>query len=286
MTDLIKTMIIGRKGNNNKLTGLATRSYWEARASGYALPFEKESLDRTNRIIRIMRNRGLPIEGAKILDVGCGTGTMALPLAQTGAIVTALDISGNMLKRLAEEARRIGIPEVERIRAAWKRLNPVKTSLSGAFDIVLSSLSVAVETEDDVLKMECCSKQWCVCVASGRIRRYGPCELVMRFFDVPLDPRPDIRSLRRKLKEMGRNYSYDYFTITKKEKKNVGELAREMANRLEAEGKKPNLSRISTTISSLYPSVNEKGSVACRRKTDIGVLIWKADNGDQGIPDK
>ena len=45
--------------------------------------------------------------GAYVLDIGCGTGTLALPLALQGTIVTAVDVSPAMtraVKALAEES--------------------------------------------------------------------------------------------------------------------------------------------------------------------------------------
>ena len=43
----------------------------------------------------------------RVLDLGCGDGTTAIPLARTGAEVTGIDIAGNLVeagnKRAAEE---------------------------------------------------------------------------------------------------------------------------------------------------------------------------------------
>ena len=39
----------------------------------------------------------------EILEIGCGTGRVAIPIAQTGANVTAVDISEAMLKTLSSK---------------------------------------------------------------------------------------------------------------------------------------------------------------------------------------
>lgn len=47
------------------------------------------------------------IAGKTVLDVGAGTGRLSIPLQRQGAIVTACDVSGEMLKVLARKNRHI-----------------------------------------------------------------------------------------------------------------------------------------------------------------------------------
>lgn len=264
-------------GMDKSAAGITSRLFWEKRASDYTPPFKEDVLAQTNRVISVMENKGLSMEGVRILDVGSGPGTFALPLALRGASVTALDISGNMLKRLAAEARRSGISGVETIRASWKEFDPVQAGLSGAFDIALSALSIAVKTKRDILKMEQCSRQWCVCIATGRIRRAALCEAVLRMFRASLNPRPDIRSIREKLEQMGRAFSYESFPVAVQEKKTVAELVEDVAKRLEAEGKAPDRQKIAGVVSSLFKDSGENGTIECTRHSDRGVLVWRVD---------
>ena len=43
--------------------------------------------------------------GARVLDVACGTGNVAIPMARMGAIVTGVDIATNLLEQGRERAR-------------------------------------------------------------------------------------------------------------------------------------------------------------------------------------
>ncbi|MFF8299567.1 class I SAM-dependent methyltransferase [Streptomyces globisporus] len=51
-------------------------------------------------------------DGAKVLDFGCGDGRVAIPMANLGYEVTAIDASQNMLDRLGERA-----PDITTVQA-------------------------------------------------------------------------------------------------------------------------------------------------------------------------
>jgi 2-polyprenyl-3-methyl-5-hydroxy-6-metoxy-1,4-benzoquinol methylase len=42
--------------------------------------------------------------GARVLDVACGTGNLAIPAAKAGAIVTGVDIAPNLLEQAGKRA--------------------------------------------------------------------------------------------------------------------------------------------------------------------------------------
>lgn len=99
-----------RLNDLNEPTG---SEYWDGRAdsfrpgegSDYAAAFISEA-------------RLLP--GESVLDMGCGAGTLSVPLACSGHQVTAVDFSPRMLAALKEEASAKGVGErVRTIRAAW-----------------------------------------------------------------------------------------------------------------------------------------------------------------------
>jgi SAM-dependent methyltransferase len=52
----------------------------------------------------------LPIgAGMRVLDVACGTGNVAIPAARAGAVVTGVDIAGNLLMQARERAAAEGL---------------------------------------------------------------------------------------------------------------------------------------------------------------------------------
>ncbi|KAL0923367.1 hypothetical protein M5K25_007421 [Dendrobium thyrsiflorum] len=62
---------------------------------------------KTVENVILMLKDGGPLSGVSVCDAGCGTGSLAIPLAREGAIVSANDISAAMVaeaRRLADEA--------------------------------------------------------------------------------------------------------------------------------------------------------------------------------------
>jgi 2-polyprenyl-3-methyl-5-hydroxy-6-metoxy-1,4-benzoquinol methylase len=69
-----------------------------------------------------------------ILDLGCGTGRYAVPLAKKGAIVTGVDFSQEMLKKAKERAKQTEV-NLELIQA-----DIIKYSSNKKFDLIISML--------------------------------------------------------------------------------------------------------------------------------------------------
>jgi len=49
----------------------------------------------------------------RVLDLGCGDGTTAVPLARTGADVTGIDIARNLLEAGNRRAKEAGLTELK-----------------------------------------------------------------------------------------------------------------------------------------------------------------------------
>jgi SAM-dependent methyltransferase len=72
------------------------------------------------------------ITGKKVLDLGCGTGNVALPLAKKGYQVTALDLSPEMLALAEHKARDAGV------KVAFICQDMREMDVPGEFDLVIS----------------------------------------------------------------------------------------------------------------------------------------------------
>ena len=83
----------------------------------------------------ILRTIGIGKPGQRILDLGAGTGALALPFARVGAQVVALDASAGQLEQLHVKARQ------ERVDVRTVHARAEETGLpDGEFDVVSASM--------------------------------------------------------------------------------------------------------------------------------------------------
>lgn len=77
--------------------------------------------------------------GQHVLDVGCGTGTDALFLAQHGVRVTAIDISPSMVAQAEEKVASHGLED--RVRVTVLRIDELSDFPAEEFDGIISSFA-------------------------------------------------------------------------------------------------------------------------------------------------
>lgn len=77
-----------------------------------------------------------------VFDMGCGAGTLAIPLANRVKHITAVDFSDKMLEILRGEADRRGLSNIETIKASWT--DDWDAAGIGVYDVAIASRSLAV----------------------------------------------------------------------------------------------------------------------------------------------
>lgn len=96
----------------------------------------------------------LDLSGARVLEIGCGTGALAVAMAQRGARLTAIDLDPGMLAEAEARAREVGVDG----QIAFQRMDAARIAeafQAGAFDVVVSSLALsemAPQTQTFVLQ--------------------------------------------------------------------------------------------------------------------------------------
>jgi len=86
--------------------------------------------------------------GQRVLDVGCGTGALALRMARRGARVKAIDIRAEMLEMAARRAREAGVGN--RIALAEMGVAELDGEPAGSRDVVSTGLCLSELSDDEV----------------------------------------------------------------------------------------------------------------------------------------
>ena len=98
--------------------------------------------DHARRVAKTLRDLSVA-PGDRVLDIGSGPGTLALPLARAGASVTAVEPAEGMLAELRAAAEREGLTTITTLRGLWEEVDPVR-DLAPLYDRVVASFSLTM----------------------------------------------------------------------------------------------------------------------------------------------
>jgi len=128
--------------------------------------WEKGDFTRVAQSMRksgeLLVNRLGITKGLKILDLGCGDGTTALPEAMLGAEVLGVDIASNLIEAGKKRASEAGVPNCKFQQGDASNLHELKDK---SFDLVVSMFGAMFAPKPfDVAK-----EMVRVCRSGGRI---------------------------------------------------------------------------------------------------------------------
>ncbi len=116
---------------------------WDAKAEKMAKHLVEKTDFYTETLLQLINAQ--PNE--TVLDIGCGPGTLSLPLAKQCQHVYALDYSQGMLSVLANYQQRLNLSNITPIHTAWEEnWQHIPTT-----DIVVASRSTLVNDLDDAI---------------------------------------------------------------------------------------------------------------------------------------
>lgn len=122
-------------------------AFKEAQKQGWAhfAPLEAFTTPPAARLVRFARVRS----GQRVLDVGCGTGVVAVTAACAGARVTGLDLTPELLERARENS------QIADVAIDWREGDAEELPFGeGEFDVVLSQFGHMFAPRPDVVTAE------------------------------------------------------------------------------------------------------------------------------------
>jgi SAM-dependent methyltransferase len=249
-------------------------SFWERMADRYPSPFDDKSLTDTGKVIDLVEARGAKIDGAAILDIGCGNGMYSLPLARRAAWVTGLDFSAGMLARLEQMRAKYGITNVSTMQSSWKEADIVALNLESSFDIVWTSMTPAVREAEDIIKMRRCAKGWCVYIGWGKVRKNELLEEVFRTHGHSFGPPPGTAAVQSILKTQGIATEMDLLKTYWDWEGSLDEAINHVTDFFEVQSGKTAQPEI---IRSIVRRFSEKKRVKHRTEVEMGILVWREE---------
>lgn len=135
---------------------------WGDRPKRHAqAPGDRERMEKSaDETIGFLKDAGFTFRDSRILDIGCGPGTLAIPLAREGADVTALDISGTTLGQVREAAEKEGLA-VQTQECSWWTADIDQLGSRKKYDLVIASRTPAICDAESIERMMACSKNLC-----------------------------------------------------------------------------------------------------------------------------
>ncbi len=171
--------------------GFSTPKYWDRAAATYNKGKQERQNRKVEKALARFQEAGILFDGMTVLDIGCGTGELALGLAKKGARVTALDFSAAMLDRFGQIIPP-GLKDQIDLRCEnWHDIDIARQGWEHRFDLVIGFMAPALSTSKAFFKMMACGKNG-FAIRGWAAKKPDPVmeALWEKIMDQPLEDRP------------------------------------------------------------------------------------------------
>ena len=236
----------------------------------YASLYDSDPVSETDeRTWEILMSDGLVPVGSRVLDIGCGTGSLTRRFAIAGTDVLGLDISPVMLDLARSKCSSL-------TNASFTCQDWLSFNSDNDYDLVFSSFCPAVDDISSIFRMESFSRGRCCLVSlSGPshddlildiLRDIGHHGLSFECYD-PIYP-------YSVLKEMGRGPTLRYFPFITESVADTEELIGELIFRISLF---QDIDRHTEDV--IRNTVNERavaGVISVKRTRTVSILHWRS----------
>lgn len=245
-------------------------SFWDNMAKRYPR-FDDSSMQKDVQfILNWAEDKGVSFADRKILDIGCGTGTVSIPLAQRGACVTAVDISPSMLDILNDDITSLQLQNaVDTVQSDWDHYESPCT-----FDIALASMTPAIHNESLAQKMLDMTHAIGIYVGWGKYKTnffVDALLLAHRYVDQPSEGGcVKVVQFLNFLNQRGYSSIHEYFETSWQETYSCEEAKEYAISQLERKELTPDLHKIDSIIHDFM----KDGRVIVETKAQKGIVLF------------
>lgn len=240
---------------------------WNKRAPRY------DSTDSKNLYVEDFMRLARIRDGESVFDMGCGTGPLAIRLAEEGHAVTAADFSEGMLAKFSENMEQHGLPDgsIRRIHMSWEDDWSEFGLVDDMVDVAIASRSMSVADLREALGKlnRIARRRACATMSTGASPRVDL--NVLRAIDVPIAPSQDYLYAFGMLAQGGFEPTVEYIYSARKDTFDSVEQAREDFNAMIATG---------------APQLSDAERHAAEQRMAAWLDRHLIDNPEAGLPDK
>jgi len=250
---------------------MCDKKYWDIR--GRSFPGYRSGDEFQAKVLEAIRNHGVDFAGVHVLDLGCGAGSYAVPLARAARLVTALDISPVMLERLRSSAEALGITNIRCVECDWAEYEPAEK-----FDIVFCSRSPAIRDAAALRKACNALSQWGIFLHfAGKVRASDTHTLGTALLDlhgVKRKVRTDYSVVQDWLRDAGISFTVYPLQGERRVLLTLDEMTANAREMVEAAGAEPDTRVIREYLEQFRDGAS--GKYLATTRYDMELVIWKA----------
>ncbi|GBF74815.1 SAM-dependent methyltransferase [Paenibacillus sp. 598K] len=138
-----------------------TRSFDQKAIAFDRETFSAEGRKRARRIIGWLEDQGVKLEGARVLDIGAASGGFAVPFAEKGASVTAVETSPPQVKLLEERRSQLTNGAIDIVSEPFETIDLEERGWSRAFDLVFVSMCPVLHDWASIERLLSCARGFC-----------------------------------------------------------------------------------------------------------------------------
>lgn len=251
---------------------------WNKRAASYSCPNKEDSASRVNLTWQFLTQYNVLGTGMNVLDIGCGPGTLTLPLAKLGINVVALDPAEKMLEQLLKQIPSPCPGKIEIVNALWEDIDIVKAGWLNKFDLVLASMSPGISDLKAIEKMIWCSRNWCFMSGFSGVKQFElNNEIWLHFLQQPYSERfNDIIFPFNLIYALGYRPSltFNTFTISSRERLEdyVGKISSDLAQSITL------TAEIEKELQEIVYSRSTEGWIEQQVNMTVGMFLWQIND--------